>query len=189
MPTIPARDDALTLLRRHVTSDYVLQHSLATEAILRALARRLGHDEDLWGHRRPAARPRHDEVGTDPKRHALRTVEILKPLDTPQELLDAIVAHNGDELGVPCRTPLDFAVTAGESVTGLVFAMAKVLPSKSVADVKASSVRKRIREARFAANVSRERVGQFAGLGLSEEEFLEISVAAMKEAGRMTSDV
>jgi putative nucleotidyltransferase with HDIG domain len=186
---LPTRDQALALLAAHVTSEYVVRHSLATEAILRALARRLGHDEDLWGIAGLLHDLDYDEVGGDPKRHALRTIEILAPLDPPREMLDAIKAHNGDELGVPCKAPLDFAVTAGESVTGLVFAMAMVLPSKALADVKASSIRKRIREPRFAANVSRERVGQYAGLGLTEEEFLGIAVEAMKGTEGQRSEV
>ena len=183
MPRIPTRDEALALLNRHVTTAYTLRHSLATEAVTRALARRLGHDEDLWGLTGLLHDLDLDEVGTDMHRHARRTVEILGALDYPPEMLGAILAHNGDVLDLPCRTPLDFATTAGESVTGMVFAMAKVLPSGNLADVKASSVRKRLKEPRFAANISRERIGQFAGLGLSEEEFMAIAVDAMAKAG------
>lgn len=183
MPRLPPRDEALALLSRHVTTEYTVRHSLATEAVTRALARRLGHDEDLWGITGLLHDLDLDEVAGDMHRHARRTVEILAALDCPPEMLDAILAHNGDVLGLPCRTPLDFATTAGESVTGMVFAMAKVLPSGSLADVKASSVRKRLKEQRFAANVSRERIGQHAGVGLSEEEFLAIAVEAMGKSG------
>lgn len=181
MPLL-TREQALALLNEHVKSEYVLRHSLATEAILRALARRLGHDEDLWGLTGLLHDLDFEEVEGDPKRHGLRTLELLAPFDPPKEMMDAILAHNGDELGIECRTALDFAVTAGESVTGLIFAMALVLPSRSIADVKASSIRKRIREPRFAANVSRERVAHYTGLGLSEDEFLSIAVEAMKNA-------
>jgi uncharacterized protein len=183
MPRIPTRDEALALLEARIATPYTRQHSLATEAVTRALARRLHHDEDLWG----IAGLLHDldleEVDGDMSRHARRTVEILSALDVPPEMADAILAHNGDVLGIPCRTPLDFALTAGESVTGMVFAMAKVLPSGKVSDVKASSVRKRLKEPRFAAGVSRERIAQFAGLGLTEEEFVGIAVEAMARAG------
>ena len=157
MPRIPTRDEALELLARHVQTPYTLRHSLATEAVTRALARRLGQDEDLWGITGLLHDLDLDEVAGDMGRHARRTAEILASLDVPSEMCAAILSHNGDVLGLPCREPLDFAVTAGESVTGMVFAMAKVLPSGSLADVKASSVRKRLKEPRFAANVSRER--------------------------------
>ena len=178
---IPSRDEALSLLHAQIQGEYSRLHSVAAEKVLRALARRLGQDEELWG----IAGLLHDldleVVGTDMTRHGRTTVEMLKPLDLPPEVLNAILAHNGDCLGVPCRTPLDFALTAGESVTGLVFSMARVLPSKSLGDVKASSIKKRIRETRFAEKVSRERVGQFAGLGLGEDEFLSLAVEAMRD--------
>lgn len=176
------RDYAIRLLGSHVRDDYTRRHCLATEAVTRALARRLGHDEALWGLAGLLHDLDYEEVGDDGDRHARRTVEILAPLGFPAAGLDAILAHNGDHLGIPCRTPLDFAVTAGESITGMVFAMALVLPSRSLADVKASSIRKRLKEPRFAASVSRERISQYAGLGLSEEEFVSLAVAAMQQA-------
>lgn len=176
------RETALALVGERIRDDYTRRHCLATEAVTRALARRLGHDEDLWGLTGLLHDLDYEEVGDDADRHARRTVEILAPLGFPQAGLDAILAHNGDHLGIPCRTPLDFAVTAGESITGMVFAMALVLPSKSLADVKASSIRKRLKEPRFAASVSRERIGQYAGLGLSEEAFVALAVDAMQRA-------
>lgn len=187
MSKVPTRDEALALLRSRVRSEYTIRHSLATEAVLRALARRLGQDEHLWGIAGLLHDLDYEDVGGDPQRHGLVAAEMLRSAGLPDEVCDAIIAHNGDSLGIPCRTALDFALTAGESVTGLVFAMALVLPSKSVADVKASSIRKRMREPRFAANVSRERVRHFSGLGLTEEEFLEIAVRAMKEMGDETA--
>ncbi len=176
------RAAAIELLGKYIHDDYTRRHCLASEAVARALAHKLGHDEDLWGLSGLLHDLDYEEVGDDGDRHARRTVEILAPLGFPQEGLDAILAHNGDRLGIPCRTPLDFAVTAGESITGMVFAMALVLPSKALADVKASSIRKRLKESRFAASVSRERIGQYVGLGLSEEDFVSLAVKAMQQA-------
>ena len=178
------RDQAMALLLEHIKSKYVIRHSIATEAVLRGLARRLGHDQELWGITGLLHDLDYEDVAGDPMRHGRVTVSILEGYGCPKEMLDAILAHNGDQLGIPCRAPLDFALTAGESVTGLVFAMALVLPSRSVSDVKSKSVQKRLREPRFAANVSRERVGQYAGLGLSEEEFITIAVQSMKAEPR-----
>lgn len=174
------REEALALLWDHVRTDYTRRHSLATEAVMRALARRLGHDEDLWGLTGLIHDLDYEDVGGDPQRHGLQAAEVLAARGCPPEMTEAIVAHNGDVLGVPCRTPLDFALSAGESITGMVFAMALVLPSKSLKDVQARSVRKRLKEPRFAANVSRERIAQHQGLALTEEEFVGIAVEAMK---------
>lgn len=183
MSKLPTREEALSLLEQYIQDEYTRKHCRASEAILRGLADRLGHDGDLWG----VTGLLHDldleEIEADPKRHGLRTVEILEGIDYPREGLDAILAHNGDELGVPCRTPLDYALTAGESISGMVFATALILPSKQLKDVKPKSVRKRIKEKRFAARISRERIGQFEGLGLSQEEFVTIAVEAMQESG------
>jgi len=180
MTTGISRGEALRLLWEHVENDYTRRHSLATEAVMRALARRLGQDEDLWGLTGLLHDLDYEDVGGDPQRHGLHAAEVLAARGGLREMCDAIIAHNGDVLGVPCRTPLEFALSAGESITGMVFAMARVLPSKSIRDVQARSVRKRLREPRFAANVSRERIGQHAGLGLSEEEFVGIAVEAMQ---------
>ncbi|NOZ02523.1 MAG: HDIG domain-containing protein [Deltaproteobacteria bacterium] len=182
MSTLPTRDDAIELLKRYISSDYTVKHSLASEAILRGLARKLGHDEDLWGITGLLHDLDYEEIDGDPKRHGLRTAEILKEMDYPAEGVDAIRAHNGDELDIPCVTPLDFGLTAGESISGLIFATALILPSKNLADVKPKSVRKRIKEKRFAAKISRERIGQFEGLGLTQEEFVTIAVEAMQNA-------
>lgn len=182
---LPSRADALALLEEHLTSDYLRRHSLATEAVLRALATRLGADIELWG----LTGLLHDldlEIGgeADPTQHARITTRILaERYDFPKEGLDAILAHNGDVLDIPCRSLLDSALTAGESITGLVFATALVLPSKDLAEVKPKSVRKRIKEPRFAAKVSRERIGHWAALRLDEAEFVEIAVTAMQAAG------
>jgi len=182
---LPSRDEALRLMEEHLTSDYLRRHSLATEAVLRALARRLAADEELWG----LTGLLHDldlEIGgeADPRQHARIATRILtERFDYPREGLDAILAHNGDVLDLPCQTLLDNALTAGESITGLIFATALVLPSKDLQEVKPKSVRKRIKEPRFAAKVSRERIGHWAALGLDEAEFVEIAVTAMQAAG------
>jgi len=176
------REKALELLRRHIKSPQIIKHCLASEAIMRALAKRLGQDEDLWGITGLLHDLDYEEVQGDPKRHALVAAEILRKEGYPEEMIQAVLAHNGDELGIPCRSLLDYGICAGESISGMIFATALVLPSKSVADVQVKSVIKRLKEKRFAANISRERVSQYQGLGLSLEEFLGIAIEALKNA-------
>jgi putative nucleotidyltransferase with HDIG domain len=171
----------MSLLSEHLKGEYVLRHSLASEAVLRALAEHLKHDAQLWS----ISGLLHDLdleiVGDDMSRHALETVRILTERhDFPQEGLKAILAHNGDVLDIPCCSPFDHALTAGESITGLVFATAMVLPSKKLIDVKPSSVAKRIKEPRFAAKISRERIGHHTDLGLDAVQFCTLAVEAMK---------
>jgi putative nucleotidyltransferase with HDIG domain len=176
------REKALQLLQKHIKSPQIIRHCLASEAIMRALARRLGADEDLWGLTGLLHDLDYEEVEGDPKRHAVVGAEILRKEGYPEELVQAVLAHNGDELGIPCRAPIEYAICAGESISGMIFATALVLPSKSVADVQVKSVIKRLKEKRFAANISRERVSQYQGLGLSLEEFIGIAIEALKNA-------
>jgi predicted hydrolase (HD superfamily) len=178
---LPSREEALRLLRDHLRGEYALRHSLASEAVLRALALQQGQDAELWSRTGLLHDLDLELVGDDMTRHGRETVRVLRErFDYPQEGLDAILAHNGDVLGIPCVTKLDHALTAGESVTGLVFATALVLPSRKLADVKGKSVAKRIKEPRFAAKVSRERVGHHRDLGLEAEAFCALAVAAMQ---------
>jgi putative nucleotidyltransferase with HDIG domain len=179
--TLPARDQAIALLHDHIQSKYVRQHSRATEAILRELAPRLGADPELWGITGLLHDLDLEMIGDNMTRHGRETVRILQGrFDYPREGLDAILAHNGDVLDIPCRTLFDHAVTAGESITGMVFAMALILPSRQLQDVKPKSVAKRMREPRFAANVSRDRISHHADLGIELVEFCTISVRAMQ---------
>lgn len=178
---LPSRDQAVDLLHEHLKGDYVLRHSRATEAILRQMAPRFGGDPDLWGITGLLHDLDLELVGEDQHRHGRETVHILSGrFDFPTEGLEAILAHNGDVLGIPCRSMLDHALTAGESITGMVFAMALILPSKRLMDVNPKSVAKRIKEPRFAANVSRERISHHEALGLTQLEFCALAVQAMQ---------
>lgn len=174
------RDEALKLLNEKIKSPYTIKHCLATEAIMRGLAERSGEDKELWG----IAGLLHDldleEVKGDMNNHGKLTAQILKEKNFPPPVINAILAHNGDVLQIECEEKIDFALTAGESISGLIVATALIMPSKKLSDVKASSVIKRMKEKRFAANVSRERISKYKGLGLSLEEFSEICLLAMQ---------
>ncbi|HPC91160.1 MAG TPA: HD domain-containing protein, partial [Myxococcota bacterium] len=177
------RVKAVQLIERLIFDPYTRTHSLATEAVTRALAARLGQDVELWGLTGLLHDLDYDIVGDDRQLHARLSVDILKSVGgLPEIALDAILAHNGDNLGISCKTLLDHGVTSGESITGIILAMALVLPSKSLLDVKATSIRKRLTQSRFAASISRFRISQYAGLGLSQEEFISIAVEAMQKA-------
>jgi len=178
---LPSRDDALRVLHEHLHGEYLLRHSRATELIMEVLAKRLGADSALWSITGLLHDLDLEFVGDDAHRHGLETVRILKErFDYPLEGLDAILAHNGDVLGIPCRTPFDHALTAAESITGMVFATALILPSRKLGDVKPKSVVKRLKEPRFAAKVSRERVGHHADIGIDAATFCAIAVDSMQ---------
>ncbi len=177
------REQALNLLKQYVKDEKMLAHCYASEAVLKALARRLGEDEHKWA----LAGLLHDidvEVtGADPARHGLEAVNILAGHGVDPEIIDAVKMHNEMATGQERTTVFQHALAAGETITGLVFATALVYPDKKIASVKPKSVVKRMKEKAFAASVNRDHIRECENIGLSVQEFAEISVNAMKEIG------
>jgi len=175
------RKEALSLLKSRVEADNLFKHSIAAEAIMRALARRLGHDEERWG----LAGLLHDldyaETQNDPSRHGLVTAAILQEKDVDGEIIQAIKAHNAEALGLTRQTPLDLALTCAETMTGMVVATALVYPDKKIKSVKAKSIVKRMKEKQFARGVSREMIMLCEELGVPLSEFAALSIKAMSE--------
>jgi putative nucleotidyltransferase with HDIG domain len=168
------------LLRDHITADNLRKHCLATEAVMRALAPRFDADADLWGMAGLLHDLDYDETKDDMGRHGEVTAGILRDEGFPEEMIEAIRSHNADNLGIERTSPFGVALAAAESSTGLVSAMALILPSKKIADVKTKSVVKRMKEKSFARNVDRADIERAEEIGLSVRDFLDIAVTAMK---------
>lgn len=174
------RDQAEELLKSHVKSERMLAHSLASEAVLRSLARRLGKDEEAWG----LAGLLHDidieDVGGDLNRHGIEAAPILKEAGVDDEIVEAIKLHNETAAGELRHTELQHALAAGETITGLITAVTLVYPDKKIAGVKVKSVTKRMKEKAFAASVNRDIIRECEKIGLSLDEFAGIAVVAMQ---------
>lgn len=174
------RAEALDLLRSHDPEPHLVQHALASEAVMRGLAARLGQDAELWG----LAGLLHDidyPLTKDaPDRHGLVAVDLIGDR-LPPEAVNAIVAHNSECTGREPVTLLDRALRCGESVTGLVSAAALVRPT-GMEGMQASSLKKKMKDKAFAASVSRERIRECEAIGLELGEFLTIAIDAMTPA-------
>jgi len=175
------RDQAEELLKSYITNEKMLYHSFSSEAVLRALAKRLGRDEEKWG----LAGLLHDidsEItNADPKRHALEAVEILRKHGIDEEIIDAVKMHNEHATGLERTTEFQFALAAGETITGLIYATALVYPDRKIKDVQVKSVTKRMNQTAFAASVNRTIIMECEKIGLPLIEFTEISLNAMKD--------
>lgn len=175
------RENALELLKEYVKDEKMRIHCLASEAVLRALARRLGEDEEKWG----LAGLLHDidvEVtNADPQKHALEAENILNKYNLDPEIIDAITMHNKMATGKERSTLFQHALAAGETITGLVYATTLVYPDKKIASVKPKSVVKRMKEKAFAASVNRDTIRECEKIGIPLPEFAELSVNAMKD--------
>jgi uncharacterized protein len=180
------REEAEVLLKRYVKNERMLDHSYASEAVLRALARRLGRNEELWG----LAGLLHDIdielVVGDLSRHGIEAERILAEAGLDPEIVDAVVMHNEMSAGKIRETEFQHALSAGETVTGLIVATALVYPDKKIAGVKIKSITKRMREKAFAASVNRDTIRECEKIGLTLDEFVEIALGAMQGiAGRL----
>jgi len=171
------RDEALALFQAQNPDPSLVSHCLASEAVMRGLAAHFGEDQELWG----LAGLLHDvdfpHTKEDPSRHGLMAMELLGQ-GLPEEALHAIRAHNEEGTAVPAESRLDYALRCAESVTGLVAANALVRPD-GIAGMKPKSLKKKMKEKAFAANVDRERIRDCEKIGLELGAFFEIAVASM----------
>jgi putative nucleotidyltransferase with HDIG domain len=178
--SLPTRPEAYSLLSEHTDNPNLVKHMLAVEGILRAYARKQGEDEDLWG----LTGLLHDfdyEKHPTPEEHPMFGIGILTEIGYPEEMLHAIKAH-APYLGVPRESPLDKALFAFDELSGFIVAVALMRPSKSLDDLKVSSVKKKMKQAGFARAVSREDIQTGADeLGVPLEDHIAFAIDAMRE--------
>ena len=172
------RDDALALIKAQNPNPGLLAHGRQTEAVMRALAERLGQDPELWGVTGLLHDLDYPATAETPERHGLALRELLPPDALPQEALDAIAAHNDEHTGLPPKTAFDFALRAAESVTGIISANALVRP-EGMAGMSAKSVKKKMKDKAFAAGVRRENIRECDKAGLALDDFLSLAITAM----------
>ena len=174
------RDEAWDLLCEHVKADNLRKHCLATEAIMRALARKLGEDEELWGIVGLLHDLDFEQTAEAPAEHAKITADILGRKDFPCEALQAIKEHNAEALGIARESRSGIALACAETITGLIVATTLVYPDKKLASVKPKSVRKRMKKKDFARAVSREIIGECERIGIPLDDFIALSLEAMQ---------
>ena len=174
------RSRAIELLQQNVKSQNMLNHCYAAEAVMRGIAKHLGRDVEKWG----LAGLLHDLdveiVKADPYIHGKETARILMELNIDPDVVDAIRMHNETSAGVKRSKEFQYALAAGETITGLIVATTLVYPDKKLAGVKPKSVIKRMKEKKFAASVRRENILECELIGIPVSEFVEISIKAMQ---------
>ena len=177
---MPTREEALELLEQWVENPGLRNHMKSVEAAVRFYARRAGADEERWG----LAGLLHDlDWEKHPDEHPLKAVDELRRLGYDEEILHAILAHRSDFTGVAPETPLDRTLVACDEITGLVTATALVRPT-GIDDLKAKSVKKKMKDKAFAAGVDRDDVRRGAELlGVELGEHIDNVIAAMREIG------
>jgi putative nucleotidyltransferase with HDIG domain len=173
------RDAAWGLLTEFTQSESLRKHALAVEACMRAYARKMGGDEDLWG----VVGLIHDfdyEKYPSAAEHPFKGNEILKERGYSEEIRKAILSH-AEYSGVPRETPMEKTLFACDELAGFITAATLVKPSKSLAELDAKSVRKKMKDKAFARSVNRnDIINGAAELGVELEEHITFCIEAMK---------
>ena len=173
------REEAWNLMCEWTESDSLRKHMLAVEAAMRAYARRFGEDEEKWG----ITGLLHDmdyEKHPTPAEHPMVGVRELEKRGYPEDVLHAIKGH-ADYLDVPRDTPMSKTLYAVDELSGFIVAVALMRP-EGLENMKAKSVRKKMKQSSFAAAVNREDIVRGAEeLGVDLNEHIEFVAAALRE--------
>ena len=184
----PSRDDTLALMHEYTQSDALRKHMYAVEAAMRAMARRAGEDEELWGivglvhdfdyERFPNA------ARSPTAEHPSEGVRILEARSYPEPVRRAILSH-ASYTGVPRDTPMARALYGVDELCGFLVACALVRPSRSLADLEVGSVKKKLKDKAFARGVDRDEVRQGAEeLGVPLDEHIRFVIEALRPVER-----
>ena len=180
MTDTPTREDAWALLTEFTDNPSLLKHALAVEAAMRAFARRLGEDEEVWGiiglihdfdYQQNPTEETHLHVGT----------RILRDRGWPEDWVLAMASH-ADYMGIPRDTPVAKTLFAVDELSGFLTACALVRPDRAIAEVKPASVKKKLKDKAFARGVNRDDVRRGAeALGVDLGEHIEFVRDAMAQ--------
>lgn len=173
-----SREEAWELVCRYVESPALRKHAVAVETCMRAYARRLGEDEERWS----VTGLLHDfdwEIHPTAAEHPELGCRMLEELGYPADIVRAIRGH-ATYLGVPRDTRLAQALFACDELVGFIIAVAYVRPNKTIREVTIDSVKKKLKDKRFAANVNREEVVQAAReFGVPLDEHIAFCIEAL----------
>ena len=182
--TVPSRSETLALMHEYTASESLRKHMLAVEGAMRAYARKFGEDEEHWG----IAGLIHDfdyerfpnNAHSPTEEHPAEGVRILKSKGYPEDILQAILGH-AHYTSTPRESRMAKTLFAVDELTGLITATALVRPSKSVHEVEAKSVRKKMKDKAFARGVNRDDVINGASeLGVDLDEHITFVIESMQ---------
>lgn len=189
------RETALELVNKFVKNKNLVKHSLAVEAIMRDLAIELKkknsstdqdsagrYDEEKWALAGLVHDIDYEDTADDPLRHSLLAEKMLIELGFDEDIIYAVKVHN-DAHGLPFKNDMDLALYASDPVSGLIVASVLINTDKKIKTIDASFVMNRFKEKSFAKGADRKQILACEKLGYTLEEFIGISLDAMKKIG------
>jgi putative nucleotidyltransferase with HDIG domain len=167
----------LEVIRSRVTNERLIKHMLAVEAVMQALAARLGEDAKSWALAGLVHDLDYDETLKDPERHGRIGAAYLREIGVDEEVARAVESHAGH---ISRETLMDRALYATDPLTGLIVAAALMHPDKRLGALTVEFVMNRFKEKRFAAGADRDQIRTCEDFGISLEDFLGIGLKAMQ---------
>lgn len=174
------RKEAINLLKKYNKEEFHVRHALTVEEVMRYFAKEKGQDEEFWG----LVGLLHDvDFEQYPEEHCKKAPELLKEINASEEMVHAICSHGyGICSEIKPKHEMEKILFAVDELTGLIWAAAKMRPSKSTKDMEVSSLKKKFKDKKFAARCSRETIKQGAEqLGWELNELFEKTILAMRD--------
>lgn len=190
MNAVITREEAFDLLKKYNTDPFHIRHALTVEGVMRWYARELGYgeEEEFWG----IVGLLHDiDFEQYPDQHCIKAPELLREGGASEELIHAVCSH-GYAITVDIQPDhlMEKVLYAADELTGLIWATALMRPSKSVQDMQVKSVKKKYKNAKFAAGCSREVIERGAEmLGWELAELMEKTILAMRSCEESVNEV
>lgn len=173
------REDGFKLLKKYLKNENLIKHSLAVEAILKEMAKKLNEDEELWKLAGLLHDLDYEFTKEDPEKHTDLTVQLLEGL-VPKEVINAIKSHNYHHTMQAPQSLLDKSLIAADAVSGLIIATALIVPSKKLSDVELQTLINKFKDKSFARGCNRKKIELSTDVGIEPFDFLELSLNAMK---------
>lgn len=173
------RQEAIELIKENVKKENLFKHILAVGATMKKSAEFLNEDKEKW----ELVGILHDidfEKMTNPKEHGIISAKILEG-KVDEEIIKAIKSHNFENTGVVPNSNMENCLIAADAISGLIIAIALIIPSKKLNDVKVESISKRFKEKDFARNCKRENILYCEKAGIEREKFFKIALIALQE--------
>ncbi len=182
-----SKDQALILIRSHVTNENIVKHMLALEAVMGGLFDHLKPTDGTTKEEWMLAGLLHDGdycEGVPMDQQGIAIAQWAKDAgyELPDSVIHAMAAHNWTNTGVEPKNQMDWAIFCADSLTGLITACALVLPTKQLADVKVESILKKFKQSSFASGTRREDITQCESkLGITQNDFIAIALRSMQQ--------
>ncbi|MFZ5945670.1 MAG: HDIG domain-containing metalloprotein [Bacillota bacterium] len=173
------RQEAIEFIKKNVKNKNLLKHMLACEAVMAALAKHFGEDEQSWALAGLLHDIDYDQTKDEPQRHSLVGGEMLEAAGIHKDIVYAVKCHN-EVHGLERKGKMDMALFCTDPLTGLIAAGALIKPEKSLNAIDVEFLMNRFEEKGFARGASRIQIAACRELGLSLEEFFAIGLKAMQ---------